>query len=82
MITHLIESKIVMSLVRTLVAHRKIAVTLGTIRICVIEIKGARKGKIYGKGGEGKVPKFDFRIKVTATDEFKKLVSKEIENLI
>lgn len=46
------------------------------------EVKPARKGKIYGKGGKDKKPKFDIRIKVTATDEFKKLVSKEIENLI
>ena len=46
------------------------------------EIKPARKGKIYGKGGEDKKPRFEIRIKITATDEFKKMVSKEITNLI
>ena len=46
------------------------------------EVKPARKGKIYGKGGSDKKPKFDIRIKVTATDDFKKIVSKQIENLI
>lgn len=82
MITHAITNKIVMSIVRTLVAHRKIAITLGTIRICVIEIKPARKGKIYGKGGEGKVPRFDFRLKITFTDEFKGIIRKEMDKLV
>ena len=47
-----------------------------------LEIKPARKGKIYGKGGTDKKPKFEIRIKATFSDEFKKLVSKEIDKIV
>lgn len=82
MIIQEIKKEILLSIVRPLVAHKKIAITVAGMRICVIEIKPARKGKIYGKGGEGKVPRFDFRLKVTFTDEFKGFIGKEINKII
>jgi len=48
----------------------------------MLEIKPARKGEIFGRGGTGKKPKFAIRIKATFTDEFKELVSKELDKVI
>lgn len=40
------------------------------------EVKPARKGEIFGKGGKGKVPKNKWRGKITLTDYAKSVLEK------
>lgn len=47
-----------------------------------VKTKPARKGKIFGKGGKDKKPKFDERYTVTFSDAFKQLVKEEKEKMI
>lgn len=48
----------------------------------MLEIKPARKGEIFGKGGKGKKPKFEIRIKATFTDAFKEMIVQESKKVI
>lgn len=82
MIIQEITKQILMSIIRPLIAHKKIAISIPGLRICVVEIKPARKGKIYGRGGTDKKNKFDFRLKVTFTEEFKRFVERERDKMI
>lgn len=76
MIRYQLPPKLIQELPSMLVAHDKVMFTDGTNDLFLFELKPARKGKIYGKGGEGKVPRYEDRVKVTARDYFKGLIGK------
>lgn len=77
MIRYQLPPKLIQELPQMLVAHDKVMFTDDRGNdLFLFELKPARKGKIFGKGGEGKVPKFEDRVKVTFKDYFKGLIGR------
>ncbi len=64
-------------LARIVASHEKVFINDHFI----IEVKPARKGRVYGLGGDNKVSKFAYRLKITARPEFKKMVNDFIEQV-
>lgn len=70
------DKKHIIKLARMVASHTKVKIN----DHFTLEVKPARRGKIYGNG-TGKKPQYPYRIKITPTLEFKKMVNDFIEQV-